>query len=162
MAQTAHYQADNGGYKYGHPTGWWRWVILDQSQTHRHDVPCLGYHRRGTVDCNAHRANGRLAVDVQAYFTAASMVIAVPTGIKVFSWIATMWGGSIEFRTPMLWAIGLMFVFTIGGVTGVVIANASVDRCCTTPTISSHTSITSYRLARSSLSSSAGIIGFPR
>jgi cytochrome c oxidase subunit 1 len=68
-----------------------------------------------------------LGVDTAAYFAAASMVIAVPTGIKVFSWIATMWGGSIEFKTPMMFATGFILVFTIGGVTGVVLANPSVD-----------------------------------
>jgi cytochrome c oxidase subunit 1 len=69
-----------------------------------------------------------LSAEVQGYFAAASMVIAVPTGIKVFSWIATMWRGSIDFRTPMLFAIGFIFVFTIGGVTGVVLANPGIDR----------------------------------
>ena len=69
-----------------------------------------------------------MSASVQAYFVAATMVIAVPTGVKIFSWIATMWGGSIEFKTPMLWSIGFIFLFTIGGVTGVVLANAAVDR----------------------------------
>ncbi len=68
-----------------------------------------------------------LSVDTKAYFVFATMVIAVPTGIKVFSWIATMWGGSVEFKTPMLWAMGFVLLFTIGGVTGVVLANAGVD-----------------------------------
>jgi len=69
-----------------------------------------------------------MSLDTQRYFVFATLVIAVPTGIKIFSWIATMWGGSISFKTPMLWAVGFIFLFTIGGVTGVVLANAGVDR----------------------------------
>jgi cytochrome c oxidase subunit 1 len=69
-----------------------------------------------------------MSLDLKAYFMFATLVIAVPTGIKIFSWIATMWGGSIEFKTPMLWAVGFIFLFVIGGVTGVVLANAGVDQ----------------------------------
>jgi len=69
-----------------------------------------------------------LSLNTQRYFVFATMVIAVPTGVKIFSWIATMWGGSISFRTPMIWAIGFIFLFTVGGVTGVVLANAAADR----------------------------------
>ena len=69
-----------------------------------------------------------MSANAQAYFMLATMVIAVPTGIKVFSWIATMWGGSIDFKTPMLWAFGFLFLFTVGGVTGVILSQAAVDR----------------------------------
>jgi cytochrome c oxidase subunit 1 len=75
-----------------------------------------------------HMFDSGIGPETQGFFAFTSMVIAVPSGIKIFSWTATMWGGSVRFRVPMLWALGFIFMFTIGGVTGIMVANASLDR----------------------------------